>query len=95
MIFEDSLIDCSDDFDFTLCENYRTQTIVFKQCKSLNGLHWGTDIDSFEKIIIGIANSNFKNSLKSLEVITCGLSKPQILEKLNKHNISGIKICDK
>ncbi|CAI2364891.1 unnamed protein product [Moneuplotes crassus] len=74
----------------------KTTYLNFNHCcgDSRTTMDWGNHPERFENIIEAISRSPYKNSLQTLNIRKCDLSKSKIEEMLSKHNMSSIKIIE-
>ena len=84
------LFDFDDDLDFSGPE-YKMEYLCFwcLYCKNNN---WGTKPERFERIIKAIAQSELKDSLKTIHLCASNVTSEQVSKMLKDNNIEHISI---
>ena len=57
-------------------------------------MEWDKYPDRFENIIIAIKNSTLKDSLQTIDIIKCKITKDKVSELLIKHGLTNVSVIE-
>ena len=90
LVFSCSKLDWDNDFDFSGPE-YSTAYLSFDRWGNIHGNNWSSNPEKLGRIIKAISLCSMKNSLQTLNVYYCGVTKQKVEEMLSASGMNNVQ----